>query len=329
MISRRNFLATTSAVLVAAPFSVEAQPASKIPRIGWLVTGSPATYEISLGAFLDGLQSRGYQEGRNIHIEYRWAEGNVDRLPELAAELVRLKVDVIVAGGNVGALAAKNATRTIPIVLAGIGDPVEMGLVTSLARPGGNITGFGALPSGDISAKQLEILREVVPRLQRVAVLRDPVGPGTQHPWNALHKSATALRVALSAYEARNIVELESAFAGINKARPDGMVVVNHPFTFTYRKNIAEFAAHAKLPTVYGFREFVIVGGLISYGSNISDTYRKAASYIDRILKGANPGNLPVELPTTFDLVVNVKAAKALGLAIPPSLLLRADQVIE
>jgi putative tryptophan/tyrosine transport system substrate-binding protein len=325
---RRTFIAVTG-MFFTVLFAVGAQPAGKVPRIGWLVTGSPTTHGISLEAFRKGLQTRGYQEGRDIHIEYRWAEGNVDRLPDIAAELVRLKVDVIVAGGSVGAMAAKNATRTIPIVIAGVGDPVEQGLVSNLARPGGNITGFGAAPSGAISEKQLEILREIAPRIQHVAVLLGPIGPGIQHSWDAVSKLASGLRISLSPFEARNIVELENAFGAIRKMRPDGMVVLNHPFVFTYRKNITEFAAKIRVPAVYGLREFVTAGGLISYGSNIADTYRKAATYVDRILKGANPGDLPVELPSKFDLVVNLKTAKTLGLTIPQWVLMQADTVIK
>jgi putative tryptophan/tyrosine transport system substrate-binding protein len=329
MIMRIGHAVVLALSLLVAPLAVAGQPTGKVPRVGWLVTGSPTTHGISLEAFREGLRSLGYLEGRNIHIEYRWAEGNVDRLPELAAELVRLNVDVILAGGGTGVLAAKNATRTIPIVMAGVGEPVESGFVTSLARPGGNITGFGTLSSTDMPAKQLEILREIVPRMQRAAALWNPTNPGTRLSWEAVHKAASALRITLISYEARNIGELESTLVTISKARPDGLIVLNDPFVFSFRKNIVEFAAQARLPAVYGFSEFVTTGGLISYGTNISETYRRAATYVDRILKGANPGDLPVELPTKFDMALNLKTSKALRLTIPPSLLLRADQVIK
>ena len=225
-------------------------------------------------------------------------------------------------------MAAKNATRTIPIVIAGVGDPVEQGLVSNLARPGGNITGFGAAPSGDISEKQLEKLREIAPRIQHVAVLLGPIGPGIQHSWDAVSKLASGLRT-LSALLKREILSSSRTRSVLSVNAPGWHVVLNHPFVFTYRKNITEFAAKIRVPAVYGFREFVTAGGLISYGSNISDTYRKAATYVDRILKGANPGDLPVELPSKFDLVVNLKTAKTLGLTIPQWVLMQADTVIK
>ena len=329
MISRRQVVLALVASALAAPLASFAQQSpTRVPRVGWLVTGSPATYAVSLAAFRDGLQKLGYVEGRNITIVYRWAEGKVDQLPELANELVQQKVDIILAGGSSGVAAAKDATRLIPVVMAGVGDPVELGLVATLARPGGNITGFVAtLP--EMAAKRLEILRVIMPRVTHVAVIWNPTSSIAQKEWKVVHAAATTLQLTLTSYGARTDKELDNALAAVAKAPPGGMIILNDPFVFTYRKNIAQFAAQAKIPAVYGFKEFVAEGGMISYGANISDTYRRAANYVDRILKGANPAELPVQLPSKFELVVNLKAAKALGITIPQELLFRADEAIE
>jgi len=316
-------------ILFAAPLVARAQQTqTRVPRIGWLVSGSPESHGISLAAFRDGLQKLGYAEGQNIQIEYRWAQGHLDRLPELATELVRLKVDVILAGGTPGATAAKNATRVIPIVMAGVGEPVETRLVASLARPGGNLTGF-AVAEPESAAKRLAILKEVAPRVSRTAVVWNPTSAYARREWKIAQESATVLRITLISQEVRTLPELESALVAVSRAHPDSLLLLNDPFVFTYRTNITEFARQAKLPAVYSFREFVTAGGLMSYGPSIAETYRRAANYVDKILKGAKPADLPVELPTKFELVINMKTAKVLGLTIPPSLLASADQVIE
>ncbi len=329
MNTRRKLVIALGVGALAMPLAALAQQLpARVPRIGWVVTGSPASHGISLAAFRDGLHNLGYTEGQNITIEYRWAEGNLERLPGLLFDLVQQKVDVILAGGTPVAVAAKNATRLIPIVMAGVGDPAELGLVANLARPGGNITGFAAtLP--EIAAKRLEILKEIIPQLTRVAVIWNPTSLIARREWNVVQESASVLRLALTFHEARTLKELENTLADVPKFRPDGMMVLNDPFVFTYRKNIAKLAAQAKIPAIYGFSEFVTSGGFISYGANIADTYRRAATYVDKILKGASPGDLPVELPMTFELVINMKTAKALGIKIPNSVLVQATTVIE
>jgi putative tryptophan/tyrosine transport system substrate-binding protein len=323
---RRDFIALLG-VAASWPFAARAQqPTTKVPRIGWLVTGDPTSYRLSLAAFRDGLRALNYVEGRNIAIEYRWAGGVVDRLPELARDLVREKVDVILAGGTIGARAASDATQTIPIVAAGTGDLVEVGLIRSLAQPGGNLTGF-VTTAPEMAAKRGEIIKEIVPQAKRAAVLWNPTGSNTQLEMKALKESALALQLALTSYEASTLKDLENALDAIRKPQPDIVLVLNDPFMFTQRKRIVESLAH--LPAIYGFREYVDDGGLVSYGSSISDTYRRAATYVDKILQGAKPGDLPVQLPTKFELVINLKTAKALGLTVPLSLHGRADELIE
>jgi len=325
---RRRFLLTSLAGALAAPLAAEAQPTGKIYRVGWLVSGSPISHRLSLAAFKEGLQKLGYTEGQNIRIEYRWAEGDLSRLPELASELVRLQVDVILAGGTAGASAARNATREIPIVMAGAGDPVEAGLVTTLARPGGNLTGFAAA-APESASKRLELLKEAVPKIHRVAVIWNPTSSTAQREWSVTQEAAKVLGLVLVSREARNEQELKDVLTAVVTTQADSMMILNDAFVFTYRKIIADSAIGSRLPSVYGFSEFVDAGGFMGYGAVISDTYRRAAAYVDRILKGAKPRDLPVEHPTKFELVINLKTAKALGLTIPPSLLARADQVIE
>jgi len=314
--------------LVLVSLTAEAQPTGKIYRVGWLVSGSPISHRLSLAAFKEGLQKLGYTEGRNIRIEYRWAEGDLSRLPELASELVRLQVDVILAGGTAGASAARNATREIPIVMAGAGDPVEAGLVTTLARPGGNLTGFAAA-APESASKRLELLKEAVPKIHRVAVIWNPTSSTAQREWSVTQEAAKVLGLVLVSREARNEQELKDVLTAVVTTQADSMMILNDAFVFTYRKIIADSAIGSRLPSVYGFSEFVDAGGFMSYGAVISDTYRRAAAYVDRILKGAKPRDLPVEHPTKFELVINLKTAKALGLTIPPSVMGRADQVIE
>jgi putative tryptophan/tyrosine transport system substrate-binding protein len=325
-VRRREFIAGISG---AAAWPAVARGQGLPPRtarIGWLVSGSPDSYRFSLAAFRDGLRALGYQEGQNLFIEYRWAEGQVDRLPALAAELVEQKVDVILAGATIGARAARNATREIPIVAAGAGDLVASGLVSNLARPGGNLTGFiASMP--ELAGKRLEIMKEIEPTARTVAVLRNTVTP--QVEWKVIQEAGLDLGLTLESFEIRNVQDLDGALVAIPKTHPDFMSVVNDPFVFVYRKKISNAAAQAKLPAIYGFREFVEDGGLISYAPSIADTYRRAATYIDKILQGAQPGDLPIQGPTLFELVINLNTAKALGLTIPPTLLARADEVIE
>ena len=329
MNNRRKLVIALGAGALAAPLGLRAQQlTARAARIGWVVAGSPVTHAISLAAFRDGLQKLGYSEGQNVAFEYRWAEGNLERLPGLVLDLVQRKVDVILAGGTPVAVAAKNATRSIPIVMAGVGDPVEVGLITNLAHPGGNITGMAAtLP--DVARKRLEILKEIIPRLARVSVIWNPSSSVAQRESKGIKESASVLRLSLNFYEAQTLTQLQNSLNLIPKSRPDGIIVLNDPLVFTYRKNIAEFASQAKIPSIYGFSEFVTVGGLISYGANIADTYRRAAIYVDKILKGAKPGDLPIELPRTFELMINKKTADAIGVTIPNSILLRADKLIE
>jgi ABC-type uncharacterized transport system substrate-binding protein len=277
------------------------------------------------------LRERGYIEGQNIANEYRYAEGKVDRFPELAAELVRLKVDIIVvAGGNRIILAAKNATKTIPIVMVGAGiDPVEAGLVESLARPGGNVTGITNL-TRELGGKRLELLKEAVPKLARVAVLYEPAAPATVlDVKEVLPVAARALRLTLQPWEVRGADGFDKVFAALNKQRSDGLYVTTGPLVFANRKRILDLAARSRLPSVYVRREFVDAGGLMSYGADLADSYRRVAYFVDRILKGTKPADLPVEQPTKFELVINLKTAKQIGLTIPQSMLYRADRVIK
>ena len=326
-----GLIITLAVGLLLAPLASDAQQAGKVPRIGLLgVSPESPTGRAVLDAFRQGLRDLGYVEGRSVVIEHRWAEGKPERLPDLAAELVRLNVDVLVAGGgSAGALAAKHATAMIPIVFVYTADPVGLGLVASLARPGGNITGLSAQGS-EFVGKLLELLKEAVPRARRVAVLGDPGHPASPMAWRELDLAARTLRVALQAADVRKREELESAFSAMTRAPvPGGIVVLSQPFTFRNSERIANLAAKSRLPAVFGFPEGAAAGGLMSYGPNVRDTYRRAATYVDKILKGARPADLPVEQPTRFELVINMKTAKALGLKIPPSVMIRADQVIE
>jgi putative ABC transport system substrate-binding protein len=276
------------------------------------------------------LRELGYIEGQNIAIEYRYAEGKQDRLPEFAAELVRLKVDIIVVAGGTGPIrAAKNASKTIPIVMAGRGiDPVEAGLIESLARPGGNITGITNL-SRELGGKRLELLKEAVPKLARVAVLYDPTIPGTTlEVKEVLPVAASALRLALQAWEVRSADDFEKVFAALNKQRPDGLYVTGGPLINANQKRTIGFALKNRLPLVYSYRAGVDAGGLMYYGADFADSYRRVAYFVDRILKGAKPADLPVEQPTKFELVINLKTAKQIGVMIPPDLLTRATKII-
>jgi ABC-type uncharacterized transport system substrate-binding protein len=315
------------ALLFALCFSAEAQQPGKGPRIGFLFNISPSVVSARIEALRQGLRELGYVEGKNIVSEWRSTEGKTDRLPALAAELVRLKVDVIVTSGPAATRAAKEATNTIPIVMAFDDDPVGSGFVASLARPGGNITGLSTL-APEISGKQLELLKETVSRLSRVAVLGTSTRPGTKQALKEMELAAGALTVQLQYLDIRDPKDIETAFRAASKGRADAAVVLGSPILNSHRTQIAELAAKRRLPAMYARPEYVEDGGLMTYGVNINDLFHRAATYVDKILKGAKPADLPVEQPTKFELVINLKAAKQIGLTIPPNVLARADRVI-
>jgi putative ABC transport system substrate-binding protein len=279
-------------------------------------------------AFREGLRAHGWIDGQNVVIEYRWPEGRLDRLPDLAAELVRQNVDVIFAPSTVSTVAAKNATRTIPIVMAMVGDPVGRGIITSLARPGGNVTGLSIGVGLGFIGKQLELIKEVVPKVSRVAVLRNPDEPNRPAVSEAEGASRT-LGLTLQVLQARSPNEFDRAFAAMVQHRAGALLVLSGPVYVLHRGQLADFAAKRRVPAIYNYREFVDAGGLLSYGPNISEFWRRSATFVDKILKGAKPADLPVEQPTKLELVINLKTAKALGLTIPPSVLGRADELIQ
>jgi putative ABC transport system substrate-binding protein len=319
--SRRIFYVALFALLVAVSFPVDAQ-LHKVPRLG-VLSGGSARPE----AFHNELRELGYIAGQNILVEYRYAEGKYDRLPDLAAELVRLQVDIIFAccPGGLPSAAAKNVTTTIPIVFVRMGDPVGPGAVASLARPGGNVTGLSGF-SRELSGKQLELLKEAVPTISRVAVL---LNPAINTPvWDEYEAVAKTLRVQLKVLEAKTPRDLNKISSALTKERADALAVSEDPLFFSHRKQIVEFAAKNRLPSVFAWKEYVEAGGLMSYGVNVADLYRRAATYVDRILKGAKAADLPVERPTKFELIINLKTAKQVGLTVPPNVLARADRVI-
>jgi putative ABC transport system substrate-binding protein len=326
---RRAFIAGLSFGLLGVPGAGEAQPAAKAPRIGWLGGPTRESAEVFVREFRRGLKDLGWVEGQNIVIEWRFAGGRAERLPDLAAELVRLRVDLIVVPSTPTALAAKNATKTIPLVTVGGGDPVELGLVASLARPGGNITGLSSNLGPEIAGKQLEVLKETVPKVSRMAVLWNPTTPGNALALREAEITARALAVELQLLEARSASDFDGAFAAMTTGRAGALLILGDVMFTTHRRRLAALAVKSRLPAIYGGREFVDEGGLLCYGAKLSDNFHRAAVYVDKILKGAKPGDLPIERPTTFQLVVNLKAARALGLTIPPSLLQQADRVID
>jgi putative ABC transport system substrate-binding protein len=313
--------------LVSEPLSAEAQQPAKVSRIGFLSPRS-ASDAGRLAAFRQGLRELGYVEGQNIAIESRWAEGEYDRLPGLAAELVRLKVDVIVTYAAPAIQAAKRATGTIPIVMAGAIDPVASGLVTSVARPGGNITGL-SLMAPDLVGKQLAILKEVVPTVSRVALLGNPVNTGNAPQLRHAQETARALGMRLQFLEARGPSEIDGAFAAMTRERAGAVIVLVDGMLADHRARIADLAVKSRLPAIYGLSDYPEAGGLMAYGPSVLDRFRRAATYVDKLLKGAKPADLPVEQPTKFELTVNLRAAGALGLTIPSSVLARADHVIQ
>jgi len=312
---------TVALTLLAAPFAAEAQPAGKMFRIGALGVSSPELLRQSL-------RDLGYVEGLNLAIEWRDAEGKTERFGDLAAELVRLKVDVIVASNPAATFAAKRSTATIPIVMVNTPDPVQLGLVVSLGRPGGNVTGTTTL-SAELSIKQFELLKEVVPRAARIAVLWNPSNPWHPLALKGVEAAARSLAVQLQILEVRGPEEFDRAFAAMTRERAGAVLVLADPMGFFHRTRLADLAAKRRLPAMYGVRLYADAGGLMSYWADEADLYRRVGSYLDRILKGAKPGDLPIEQPTRFELVINLKTAKALGLTIPSSLLLRADRFVE
>jgi len=317
-------------LLLAAPRAAGTQQPGKVWRIGVLEMGrSPSPGRTApREAFLEQLRELGYVEGVNLVIESRYAEARAERLPDLAAELIRLKVDVIVAGGTPAPLAAKHATSRIPIVMSSAGDPVRTGLVVSLARPGGNITGLSTF-TPELAAKRVQLLKEVMPGVSRVAILWNAANPFTVANMRETEAAARTLGVHAQSLEVRGPADFDDALPAAISGQAGALIVVDDPLTCSQQKRIADFTARNRLPAIYGFKECAGAGGLMSFGASLADLYRRAAIYVDKILKGAKPGDLPVEQPTTFELVINLKTAKALGLTIPPSLLLRADQVIE
>ena len=325
----KRFVGLFAILVTLAPCGVVAlaQQAAKIPRIGYLAATSLSTNPARIEAFRQGLRELGYVEGKNIVIEWRFAEGKADRLAGFAAELVRLKVDVIVSGGSTATRAAKEATSTIPIVMAQDNDPVGNGFVTSLARPGGNVTGLAALRS-ELSGKRLELLKEIVPKLSRVAVLGSSTNPGNAQSLKEVELAAGAIGVQLQYVDVRGPKDIETAFKEAGKGRADAVLVLAGPVFNSPRSQVVDLAAKSRLPAIYDRRDFGEAGGLLSYGTSVADLDHRAATYVDKILKGAKPGDLPVEQPTKFELVINLKAAKQIGLTIPPNVLARADRVI-
>jgi ABC-type uncharacterized transport system substrate-binding protein len=325
-VNRRTFMAG-SFFLALAPRLAFAQ--AKVPRIGYLLT-VPLAEKPSLErvAFLEGLRDLGYVDGQSIAVQYRAAAGNLELLPDLARELVDLHVAVIVVTGFQAVQAAKQATRTVPIVMVAAVDPVATGLVASLARPGGNITGL-TLNHPETGGKRLELLREVSPRMSRIAVLSNRDNPATAAEWKEIQAAARALRVTLQLFDVKQAQDLLNAFSEMTRQRPDAVLIVMDTVIAPFRQLIADFAAKNRVPSIMALRDYTEWGGLMSYGPSLPELYRRAASYVDRLLKGAKPSDLPIERPTNFELVINLKTAKALGLTIPPSLLLRADQVVE
>jgi putative tryptophan/tyrosine transport system substrate-binding protein len=327
-IRRREFISIIGSAAATSPIVAFAD-SRKIARIGYLSPDSPSPAATALfDAFCDGLREFGWIKGKNFTVELRYGENRLERLPEVAAELVRINVDVIVGRGTLGPLAAKRVTSTIPIVMAAAGDPLGSGLVVSLARPGGNVTGM-SLMAPDLGGKRLELLKELLPRLARVAVLWNASNPYPAIVFKETQAASQVLAIEVQSLEIRAPDDFDGVFEVVKKQRPDALITVEDPLTFNYQKRIADFALVNQLPSLHGVREFAVSGGLLSYGANIADLYRRAAGYVDKILKGAKPADLPVQQPTKFELVINLKTAKALGISVPPTLLATANEVIE
>jgi len=326
VVRKRLLCFALCALIMALSSSVEAQQATKVHRLGLLLALSP-DQSADIKAFRQGLAALGYVEGKSIAIDYRYAEGKLDRLPVLAAELVDLKVDVIVALNPPSAHAAKNATKTIPIVMRSTDDPVTTGLVTSLARPGGNITGLTSI-STNLIGKRLELLKEAVPHASVIAVLRNPTAPDAALKWKETEVACRALGLQFQSVEVKTLDDFDRAFKAAAKAHPHALLALRNPLIVNNRHLIADLASKNRLPAMYDDREFVDAGGLMSYGADLTDLHRRVAIYVDRILRGAKPADLPVEQPKKFELIINLKAAKQIGLVIPPNVIARADKVI-
>jgi putative tryptophan/tyrosine transport system substrate-binding protein len=326
--NRRAFITGLGTVLTA-PLAARAQQAGKVPTIGWVEAGSQSTNQHFLDAFRQGLRDLKYIEGQNIVVEDRWAGGQEDQFSKLIAELIRLNVDLVVVASTSGAIAAKSATRTTPVVFWGASDPVGIGVVSSLGHPGGNITGVSLGLEDGLAPKWLELIKEVVPKSSRIAVLWNPDARGSVGRVKELRMAAATVKVTIQDFEVHSVSEFDGAFNAMSSMRVGGVIVMMTPLTLRHREHIVRLALHTRLPAIYGFSEFARAGGLLTYGPSVPDQARRVAFYVDKILKGAKPADLPVEQPTKFELVINLKTAKALGLTIPPSLLLRADQVIE
>jgi putative tryptophan/tyrosine transport system substrate-binding protein len=327
-IRRREFITLLGGAAAAWPLAARAQQSAKVPRVGFMGNSTEVLEANLVGPFREGLRGLGYQEGQNIVIEYRWAEGKYERFPALIAELLAANVDVIVTAGTPASLAVKKATSSVPLVMIAVGEPVATGLVASLARPGGNITGVTSI-SPEIEGKRLELLREVVPGLSHIAVLWNAGSPVQVIQERETRVAAQALGMKMLSLGVRTLEEIEGAFATMLRERPEALFVLADRLFLHHRNRIMDFAVQHRLPGVHAYRELVEVGGLMSYGPSYADMHRRAATFVDKILKGANPADLPVERPVKFELVVNLKAAKALGLTLPPSILLRADEIIE
>ncbi len=325
---RRDFMVLAIGGTAMWPLPVHAQHPQKISRIGVLLPGTPASFALRSKALLDGLRDLGYLEGRTIAIEWKWGQDRGETLPGLAVELVQSNVNVIVTGGTAAAKALKAATRQIPIVVAIIGDPVAAGLVENLARPNGNLTGF-SIVAPELGGKRLELLKEIVPNVSAVSVLLNARNPQSQIELREMRTAAEAMGLQLYPAEISTEVGLDDAFAAIDKAAVQALVVLTDPILFSQRKRTVDLAHRHKLPAMYFFQGFVEDGGLMSYGPSDADLFHRAAGYVDRILKGAKPGDLPIEQPTKFELFINLKAARTLGITIPEAFLVRADQVIE
>ena len=322
-----KFSIIVAALLLALGYSAQAQEPKKVPRVGYLTVASLASNVARVEAFRQGLRELGYMEGKNIAIEWRSAEGKFERQSELAAELVRLKVDVIVSSGPTMTRAAKEATATIPIIMAQDTDPVENGFVASLARPGGNITGLSVL-SPELSGKQLELLKEIVSKLSRVAVIGNSNEPANSKTLKEIELAAGAFKVQVQSLDVRDSKDIETAFRAATKAHADALIVLASAIVTDHRTAIAKLALKSRLPAIYGSSIWVDDGGLMSYGTSLIDLSRRAAVFVDKILKGAKPADIPVEQPTKFEFIINLKAAKQIGLTIPPNVLARADRVI-
>ena len=312
----------------AAAWPVTARAQSKIPRIGFLGNSTAALEANLLDAFREGLRELGYEEGRNIIIEYRWADGKYDHFPVLVAELIAAKVDAIVTAGTPAALAVKNATTTVPLVMVAVGDPIGTGLVPSLARPGGNLTGLSSI-APDLEGKRLQLLREVTPALSYVAMFINSLNPFHVSSMKQAHEAAQAMGIKLQLHDIRKSEDLDEAFAAIRKERPDALLILADRVFLHNRERIVDFANEQRLPNVNAYKELVEVGGLMSYGPSYEDMHKRAAIYVDKILKGAKPADLPIEQPSKFTFIVNIKAAKTLGVTVPSQLLGLADQLIE